>query len=155
MRAMRRSWDLHLVQTISIPNVLLKSSDQEIYLDVFLGLSWSAGVGSTADVDIGEVQPFVVDGALATFCSGDSVRMKVNGKETVLTVTGVQIGCDCCNGAEFQITSQDFGLPIVFTWRQKLGRDVKLPDTIDLANPPDNWSYYLYAGCNPLSSACT
>jgi hypothetical protein len=109
----------------------------------------------SADVDIGEVQPFVVDGALATFCSGDSARMKVNGTETDLTVTGVQIGYDCCNGAEFQITSKDFGLPIVFTWRQKLGRDVKLPDTIDLANPPDNWSYYLYAGCNPSDSSCS
>jgi hypothetical protein len=114
---------LHLVQTISIPNVLLKSSDQEIYLDVFLGLSWSAGVGSSADIDIREVQPFVVDGALATFCFGDSVRMKVNGTETDLTVTGVQIGYDCCNGGEFQITSQDFVPPIVFAWRQKLGKD--------------------------------
>jgi hypothetical protein len=52
MRAMRRSGPLHFEHRISIPNVLLKSSDQEIYLDVFLGLScWAgvAGVGSTGE----------------------------------------------------------------------------------------------------------
>jgi hypothetical protein len=37
---------LHFEHTISNPNVLLKSSDQQIYLDVFLGLSSSMGVGS-------------------------------------------------------------------------------------------------------------
>jgi hypothetical protein len=48
MRAIKRSWDLHLVQRISIPNVRRKSSDQGIYLDVFLGLSCSAGAGAGA-----------------------------------------------------------------------------------------------------------
>ena len=48
MSAIRRSGALHFLQRISIPKVLLKSSDQRIYLDVFLGLSCSMGV---ADVD--------------------------------------------------------------------------------------------------------
>jgi hypothetical protein len=46
MRAIKRSWDLHLVQKISIPNIRRKGSDQEMYLDVFLGLSCSVGVGA-------------------------------------------------------------------------------------------------------------
>ncbi len=48
MRAIRRSGAWHFEQKISKPKVLLKSSDQRIYLDVFLGLSCSMGV---ADVD--------------------------------------------------------------------------------------------------------
>src|ERR1017187_8932006 len=47
MRAIKRSWDLHLVQTTSIPKVGRKSSDQEIYFEVFLGLPLSsAGAGA-------------------------------------------------------------------------------------------------------------
>ena len=45
MRAMRRSGEWHFEQRISKPNVLLKSSDQQIYLDVFLGFSCSPGEG--------------------------------------------------------------------------------------------------------------
>jgi hypothetical protein len=39
MRAMRRSWEWHFERTSSRPKVLLKSSDQRMYLDVFLGAS--------------------------------------------------------------------------------------------------------------------
>ena len=50
MRAIKRSWDLHLVQRISIPNVRRKSSDQEIYFEVFLGLPLSsAGAGAAGE----------------------------------------------------------------------------------------------------------
>jgi hypothetical protein len=108
-----------------------------------------------SDVAAFEVPPFVVDGALASFCSGDAARMAVNGVQVDLAIKGVEIPYDCCDGAEFQITSRDFGLPIVFTWRQQLTKEAKLPATIDLGNPPDNWTYYLYAGCNPSSSSCS
>ena len=49
MSAIRRSGAWHFVQTISNPNVRRKSSDQEIYLEVFLGLSCPvAGSGGEA-----------------------------------------------------------------------------------------------------------
>ena len=47
MKATRRSGPLHFEQRSSNPKVRRKSSDQEICLDVFLGLSCEGGVGST------------------------------------------------------------------------------------------------------------
>ena len=58
MRAIKRSWDLHLVQRISIPNVRRKSSDREIYFEVFLGLpllsagAGAAGLGTTSQREV-------------------------------------------------------------------------------------------------------
>jgi len=49
MSAIKWSGALHFWQTISIPNVRRKSSDQEVYLDVFLGLFCVRGVGSPGE----------------------------------------------------------------------------------------------------------
>jgi len=49
MSAIKRSGALHFWQTISIPNVRRKSSDQEIYLEVFLGLSCARSVGTAGE----------------------------------------------------------------------------------------------------------
>ena len=49
MSAIRRSGALHFWQAISNPKVRRKSSDQEIYLEVFLGLSCAGDAGSTGE----------------------------------------------------------------------------------------------------------
>ena len=53
MSAIRRSGAWHFEQTISKPKVLLKSSDQRMYLDVFLGLSCSTGVAGVGSAGAG------------------------------------------------------------------------------------------------------
>jgi hypothetical protein len=102
-----------------------------------------------------EVQPFVVDGGLASFCSGDTPHMVVNGIESNPSVVGRVIPYDCCDGGQFTVTTQTFAYPIVISWRSQLGAGPTPPATVDLANPPSNWSVRVVAGCDPMLSSCT
>jgi hypothetical protein len=102
-----------------------------------------------------DLPPFAVDGALAGFCSGDSPRLVVNGTPSSPTVNGAMIPYDCCDGGQFNVSSPDFALPIVFSWRRQSSSAWLYPATADLANLPTGWSVQFYAGCNPISSSCS
>ena len=102
-----------------------------------------------------EVPPFAVDGALASFCSGDVAHMLVNGIESNPTVTGRMIPYDCCDGGEFHVTTETFSYPIVVPWRRMAGSAFRYPAAVDLASAPSDWSIRLVAGCDPMLSSCT
>jgi hypothetical protein len=101
-----------------------------------------------------EVPPFVVDGALASFCSGDLPRMVVNGIESNPAVTGKMIPYDCCDGGEFDVTTQTFSYPIVVPWRRMASAAFRYPASVDLASLPSDWSVRVVAGCDPIQSSC-
>jgi hypothetical protein len=101
-----------------------------------------------------EVPPFVVDGALASYCSGDLAHMIVNGIESYPVVTGTMIPLDCCDAGLFSVTTQSFAEPITFRWQRYSGI-FQYPASVDLANPGSGWSLRLVAGCDPVLSSCT
>jgi hypothetical protein len=101
-----------------------------------------------------EVQPFVIDGAPASFCSGDSAHMIVNGIESYPVVTGRMLPLDCCDAGLFTVTTQTFSEPISFRW-QRFSGIFQYPVAVDLANPPSEWSLWLIAGCDPMKLSCT
>jgi hypothetical protein len=102
-----------------------------------------------------DVPPFVVDGALAGFCSGDSPRLVINGVASSPTVSGKIIPYDCCDGGEFDATSPNFSLPIVVAWRVTAGSVHGYPASVDLADSNSGWAVRLYAGCDPVMSSCS
>ena len=101
-----------------------------------------------------EVQPFVVDGALATFCSGDLPHMVVNGIESYPVVTGRMLPLDCCDAGLFTVTTDTFAEQIAFRW-QRFSGSFQYPASVDLSNPGSDWSLRLVAGCDPVLSSCT
>jgi hypothetical protein len=101
-----------------------------------------------------EVQPYVVDGALATFCSGDLPHMVVNGIESYPVVTGRMLPLDCCDAGLFTVTTDTFAEQITFRW-QRFSTSFQYPASVDLSNPGTDWSLRLVAGCDPVLSSCT
>ena len=100
-----------------------------------------------------EVLPLPIDGALATFCSGDVPHMIANGTESYPAVTGSIIPYDCCDGGKFQVKTNDSVLsPIVVSWRRT---SFTYPVSVDLANLPSDWSVRVVAGCDPIMSSCS
>ena len=102
-----------------------------------------------------EVPPFVVDGALASFCSGDLAHMVLNGTESYPVVTGRQIPLSCCAAGQFVVTTQTFAEPLAVTWRVSGGAPSGNPAVVDLGSLPVGWSVRVAAGCDPLMSSCT
>ena len=100
-----------------------------------------------------EVQPFVVDGALASFCSGDSAHMIVNGIESYPVVTGEEVMLSCCYSGAFTVTTETLAEPIVVSWRTT-PRPTSNPVVIDLSNPPKQWTTRVVAGCDVWAGGC-
>lgn len=102
-----------------------------------------------------EVPPLVVDGALASFCSGDTARMVLNGIESYPVVTGRQLPLSCCSSSQFIVTTQTFAEPLVVTWWVSGGLAPSNPVVLDLGSLPRGWSMWVVAGCDPLLTTCT
>jgi hypothetical protein len=110
-----------------------------------------AAQDSSGDVPAGttyEVEPPVVDGSLASFCSGDSAHMIVNGIESLPAMSAHQLCYECCLAGDFIAVTATFSVPIQFAWRG-LGGD----QVVDLSNAPKGWQFSLVAGCDPTISS--
>jgi hypothetical protein len=142
-----------VVPDVFVPDLSAEAPKADGPVDLAADLA--ADVASEAREAGPDWPPFAVDGALAGFCSGDSPRLVVNGAPSSPTVTGAMIPYDCCDGGRFDVTSPEFALPIVFSWRRTSSSAWVYPATADLANLPTGWSVQLYAGCNPASSSCS
>jgi hypothetical protein len=103
-----------------------------------------------------EVQPFVVDGALASFCSGDVPHMIVNGIESYPVVTGRDVLWSCCYGGAFTATTATFAEPIVVSWRTTATPGSAAATLINLSSPPTGWTIRVVAGCDrsPAEGGC-
>ena len=102
-----------------------------------------------------EVLPFLVDGPLASFCSGDSPRMVLNGIESTPVVTGTYILMSCCISSAFVVETATFAEPILVTW-QVNGGPYADPGTYDLANLRAGFTVRVEAGCDPKDPlSCT
>jgi hypothetical protein len=103
-----------------------------------------------------DVQPFVVDGALASFCSGDVAHMIVNGIESYPVVTGREVLWSCCYAGAFTATTATFAEPIVVSWRTTATPEPAAPTFIDLSSPPTGWTIRVVAGCDrsPAEGGC-
>jgi hypothetical protein len=87
-----------------------------------------------------------------TFCSGDTPRMMVNGAEVnVLMTRGKSIILNCCDSAELMLATDANQALFYLLWRAPAGQS---PGTVDLANPPSNFSVELDLGCDPATSPC-
>jgi hypothetical protein len=101
-----------------------------------------------------DAAPMPIDGALASFCSGDSPKMVLNGEAQTPTVTGRVLGLDCCDGAEIVITGSSIGHTLFVEWRVQVGPTRNFPATIDLANPPSGWAVRMTVGCDTSTIVC-
>jgi len=142
-----------VVPDVVVPEVAAEAPKTDGPVDLAADLA--ADVATEARDAGPDWPPFAVDGALASFCSGDSPRLVVNGAASSPTVTGAMIPYDCCDGGQFNVSSPDFALPIVFSWRRTATSAWVYPATADLASLPAGWTVQFYAGCNPSSSSCS
>jgi hypothetical protein len=102
-----------------------------------------------------EVPPFIVDGALASFCSGDVARMVLNGSASYPVVTGRRIPYSCCFGGQFQVTTETLAGPLLVTWQWSDTRSSSIPMSVDLSSSSNEWRIWVTAGCDPLGTSCT
>jgi hypothetical protein len=102
-----------------------------------------------------EVLPFAVDGPLATFCSGDSARMVVNGIESRPAVHGIYYLLSCCAAGAFTVATATFIEPIAVGWQDWGMVSTANPVTFDLANLPTGFTVRAVAGCDPQDMLCT
>jgi hypothetical protein len=111
-----------------------------------------AAQDSSGDVPAGatyEVGSVVVDGSLASFCSGDSAHMIVNGIESRPAVSAHQLCYECCLAGDFIAVTATFSVPIQFAW---LGLGTS-SQTVDLSKAPKGWEFSLVAGCDSTISS--
>jgi len=123
--------------------------------DVFPTLPDAPGLSDVAPAlpdAANEVQSSLPDAGLSAFCSGPTSHMVVNGIESYPAVSGRAIPFNCCEGGEFQVTTETFVWPIAVTWRNT---DFVLPATLDLANLPNAWGVQVFVGCDPMNYLCT
>lgn len=101
-----------------------------------------------------DLPAFVVDGGLASFCSGPSPRTIVNGIESYPTVTAKQLCYSCCIAGTFAITTETFSVPIFVSWTLP-GGPVREGEiwTRDLAKLTGEYPLRITAGCDPTYQA--
>jgi hypothetical protein len=102
-----------------------------------------------------DVLPFAVDGPLASFCSGDSARMMVNGIESRPAVSGLYYLLSCCSAGAFIVATATFIEPIAVGWQDWGMAHTANPVTFDLANLPVGFTVRVVAGCDPQDTLCT
>jgi hypothetical protein len=102
-----------------------------------------------------DVLPFAVDGPLASFCSGDSARMVVNGIESRPVVSGLYYLLSCCSAGAFTVATATFIEPIAVAWQDWGMTRTTKPVTFDLANLPTGFVVRVAAGCDPKNTLCT
>jgi hypothetical protein len=95
-----------------------------------------------------------IDGALASFCDGDSPRMVVNGVAITPDLSAQPLAMDCCDGVQVAATSGELAFPIGFSWLAEVGASFQLSATLDLSSPPYGWRVMVMAGCNVTSAGC-
>jgi hypothetical protein len=120
------------------------------------GSSSTAEGGSSTNAD-GAVG-VAVDGSLPTlpdggpFCSGDTPRLLINGKDAqVLMTHGTAYALNCCDSAEVGIATGMFQSLMYLYWRSPAGG---MPGMIDLGSPPMGFGMELALGCDPGSMSC-
>ena len=101
-----------------------------------------------------EVPPFVLDDASASFCSGDSARMVLNGSESSPVVTGRRRPASCCFVGQFHVATETFAEPLMVNWEWFDTLYSSIPISIDLSSPPDDWRISVTAGCDPFEVSC-
>jgi hypothetical protein len=102
-----------------------------------------------------EVPPLAVDGPLASFCSGDSARMVVNGIESSPVMHGTYYLLSCCSAGAVVVGTATFIEPIAVGWQDWGMVHTASPVTFDLANLPVGFTVRVVAGCDPQDTLCT
>jgi len=93
------------------------------------------------------------DGALAAFCTGAATRSMVNGFTGAPTVRVSRIATGCCDGFQLELNSATYASPI-FIAAIASGASF-VPVDIDLASPPEGWSFRVSSDCETTSpSSC-
>jgi hypothetical protein len=92
------------------------------------------------------------DGALAAFCTGTATRSMVNGFPGAPVVEVSRIATDCCDGFDLELNSATFATPI-FVAAIASGASF-VPVDIDLASPPQGWSFRVSGDCDATPSSC-
>jgi hypothetical protein len=102
-----------------------------------------------------ESQPPVVDGGLASYCTGNLARMVLNGTEANPAVHGKNLPLSCCFANQLEVISATVGFPLTVIWHTMADGISATPLTLDLASLPQGWTVRVVAGCDPLLSSCT
>jgi hypothetical protein len=102
-----------------------------------------------------ESQPPVVDGGLASYCTGSLARMVLNGTEAHPAVHGKNLPLSCCFANQLEVISATVGFPLTVMWHTMADGISATPLTLDLASLPQGWTVRVVAGCDPLLSTCS
>ena len=102
-----------------------------------------------------ESQPPVVDGGLASYCTGTLARMVLNGTETNPAVHGKNLPLSCCFANQLEVISATVGFPLTVVWHSTADEISTTPLSLDLANLLQGWTVRVVAGCDPIMSTCS
>jgi hypothetical protein len=100
-----------------------------------------------------DLPALVIDGGMASFCSGPTPRMIVNGIESSPAVTTKELCYSCCIAGTFVISTEAF--PILVSWTLRGGpvrpSEIWIRDLAKLVD--DEFPLRIAAGCDPTYQA--